>query len=563
MIWHIFKKDALLLWPFALTLAIAQAAGAALTIVIGYFHEPRELAIVANFYPFLVFLGIVVLTITVVHQEPLSGVREDWLMRPIFRRDLLLAKVAFAALMIHAPIFFIDVAEQIIFGFSLADSIEAAASRGVGLLCSLTLPSLLLGAVTASLMEALLFGLVLGIGCTIAYLAVFIFVLKPPPLPTGILWIAAAMSEAVIVIGAALTLEYAYSRRQLLTARILGVLVVLGTLGIAGWLPIGPAFAIQQSVVRTSAERKHIELRFGATAQKSAVGGDPPHVSADGAGTRTASAADNPAVQRQNQFVDSSRSTTLVRLPLQINGLPGSSILFADQISARIIGSDGATVYQGVGVCVRVANGMGRACQGNALEVDERPSDAAERHVEQQLLLPAATYGKLKDRLVTLELDYALTLLTPGPPQTMATIGDRRHVPGLGSCATRIDADGDEVELRCLSPDAPPSCATAFLDDSKSGLRNPEMHACGPNYVPFPQSGLLDVLNSFGVSLPFRDLSGLAHYPIDGAKIQSARVSFVAYHPTDHFRRTLVIPNIRLVDWEATRSQMRAVTVGH
>ena len=547
MIWHIFRKDARLLWPFALTLAIAQAAGAALVLALGHFREPRELAIVASVYPYLVFLGIIVLTIAVVHQDPLSGVRQDWLTRPVRRRDLLLAKAVFALLMIHAPIFFIDVLEQLVSGFSLAASMAAAAFRGVGLLCVLTLPALLLAAVTASLIEALLFGLIASIGCTIIYLAVFVFVLKPPELPSGIFWVATSSGGLVIVIGAALTLAFAYSRRQLLSARLMGVVVVLAALGISGWLPFGPAFAVQQRLTRTSIEQQGIDIRFDVAPKPIEREGRSASVVFDGTAFRAAAAADNVWSQPSN----SSHSIALVRLPLQIASLPPNSILLADQVSVRLTGSDGATLYQGVGVCERLGNGSGRACRSNALEVRENGHGGSGTHVEQQLNIPAAVYAKLKDRPLRLELDYALTLLKKAPAQTMGTTGDKRLLPGLGSCATRIDADGDEVELRCLSITAAPSCATAVLDDPQSGLRNPELHLCLPNYAPFPQSRVADVMNPVGLSLAFRDPSGLAKYPVDGRRIQSAHISLITYYPTDHFRRALVVPEIRLADWAA------------
>jgi hypothetical protein len=275
---------------------------------------------------------------------------------------------------------------------------------------------------------------------------------------------------------------------------------------------------------------------------------------ADGTGSGAVHAGNYPIAQLQDQLLNSSHAAAVVRVPMRISGLPWNSILLADEISVRVSGPDGATLYQGVGVCGRLPNVMGRVCRANALMAREKQPDAADMEVEQQLNLPAAQFVKLKDRPVTLELDYALTSLNPGPTQTMATIGDQRHLAGLGSCATRIDADADEVEVRCLSATPAPSCVIAFLNDAKSGLRNPELGGCGPDYVPFPESTSIElVLNRFGVSLPFRDVSGLAHYPIDGTKIQNAQISVVAYHPSLHFRRTVVIPNIRLADWVVTR----------
>jgi uncharacterized membrane protein (DUF4010 family) len=93
MVWHFFKKDARLLWPLALAVVLAQALCAVRTATLGYFNQPPVLERLTAFLPLLVYLGIALTAVTVVQQEPLSGVREDWLIRPIRRRDLALSKV--------------------------------------------------------------------------------------------------------------------------------------------------------------------------------------------------------------------------------------------------------------------------------------------------------------------------------------------------------------------------------------------------------------------------------------------------------------------------------------
>jgi len=53
----------------------------------------------------------------------------------------------------------------------------------------------------------------------------------------------------------------------------------------------------------------------------------------------------------------------------------------------------------------------------------------------------------------------------------------------------------------------------------------------------------------FTMTVPFRDTSGLAHYPVDGSQLADARVVMRLYNPVDHFSRRVVIPSIRLSDW--------------
>jgi hypothetical protein len=58
-------------------------------------------------------------------------------------------------------------------------------------------------------------------------------------------------------------------------------------------------------------------------------------------------------------------------------------------------------------------------------------------------------------------------------------------------------------------------------------------------------------MTRFGAGLPFHDPSGLAQYPVDGSQLAESRVVLRIYQPLDHFTRRLVIPEIRLKDWES------------
>jgi hypothetical protein len=60
-----------------------------------------------------------------------------------------------------------------------------------------------------------------------------------------------------------------------------------------------------------------------------------------------------------------------------------------------------------------------------------------------------------------------------------------------------------------------------------------------------------DSLVRFGTNLPFRDPSGLAKFPVDGPQLPQSRVVIGVYEPEDHCTHSLVIPQIRLKDWEA------------
>jgi hypothetical protein len=53
------------------------------------------------------------------------------------------------------------------------------------------------------------------------------------------------------------------------------------------------------------------------------------------------------------------------------------------------------------------------------------------------------------------------------------------------------------------------------------------------------------------MGIRFHNLSGLAKYPVEAPDLPESRVVVRVYQPQDHFTRQLVIPQIRLSDWES------------
>jgi len=69
------------------------------------------------------------------------------------------------------------------------------------------------------------------------------------------------------------------------------------------------------------------------------------------------------------------------------------------------------------------------------------------------------------------------------------------------------------------------------------------------SYGPAHREGFEDAVSRSSLSIPFRDPTGLAHFPVDSAAIERARIILTVYDPVDHFRSTVAIPKIRLSDW--------------
>jgi len=552
MIWHLFRKDVRLLWPMALAVGVAAALCAMRTTMLGFFDQPRALDRLTAFLPILVALGIAIVAVMVVHQEPLSGPQEDWLIRPIRRSDLALSKVLFVLLMVNVPLLLIDVAQQVALHFPLSVSIEAAVYRSVVVVFCFSLPALMLGVVTRSLADAFVFGIAAAIG----FVFVFMFAtaaLNPAlfeiggqaGMQAGMMWVSVWATGLVVAIGAVATLAFQYSTRRTLMARGIGLAVMLAAMCTFMFLPRTVVMRIQESLWESS-PGDATQLRFDPTARLagSAAEMTPSYVNG-------ASLPSSYIAARAAEMARIGKQMGSIRLPLGISGLHAGDILLADRVAVRIQSMPGKVLYEGAGVCTRGGSGVGVTCTNNALEIWSSTAAGSAIASEQRLNLPIAVYERIKNDPVRVEIMYALTRLAPQPSQAIAAIGGRRSLAEVGSCATRIDDDADEIQLGCLTNVEVPSCADVVLEDPQTNRRNPEFKLCNPSYGPAHREGFEDAVSRSSLSIPFRDPSGLAHFPVDGAAIERARIVLTVYDPVNHFRRTVSIPSIRLSDWQS------------
>jgi hypothetical protein len=85
------------------------------------------------------------------------------------------------------------------------------------------------------------------------------------------------------------------------------------------------------------------------------------------------------------------------------------------------------------------------------------------------------------------------------------------------------------------------------LQHIPSGRSNPLQFDCEGDYTLYFDELL--VMPPRTRILQFRDLSGLAKFPVDGSQLGESQIIGEAYEPVDHFKRTVVIPSTRLHDW--------------
>lgn len=520
MVRHILKKDWRLLWPLVAAWALVQGLVAFARFSAGHFPN-------APFVPLslLVLLAAATVITLVVHQDPIPGVRQDWLVRPIPRRDLFLAKLLFVVVLVQGPMFVTDLIQGLANGFSLGQSAAAAIACAASVLLTLTLPVLAFAAITASTTETLVAALgVLAIVIAFSIVPALVGTTAPTAL-TGFAWVPFVVRAALLLVAAAGVLVLQYGWRRTWAARALfAATLLIGQF--AMFLPWRTAFRLEQ-LLTTSAGNDHgIAVAFApGEGRFRPVAGQ----GVDDVQEKPGMGPVDVAAENQRRRAE---GAVTVFLPVLVSGLIPDSRLLADRSEVTMIGRDGRTVYQGT---------------GNDLELRATTADAT---VHQGVRVPGALYSRVKGELVDVQLDYSFTLFRINATYALAARDGDQRMPGVGWCATKVDDAGTRVRFNCLQPGERPSCLAVVLEHTPTRRRNPEVSLCVPDYTPYPGHTFPDALSRFGARLPFSDPSGLTRYPVGGSQLAEARVLVTAFQPTEHFVRRVVIPAVRLQDWE-------------
>ncbi|HTY94102.1 MAG TPA: hypothetical protein VMC02_09450 [Steroidobacteraceae bacterium] len=512
MIWHILKKDLRLLWPLA-----ALVAGLHLCAAMAHHFWDMEsatvqLQVIGDLLSLLALLGVAVLVLAALHQDAIPGVRQDWLTRPIRRGDLIISKAVFVVLLVQAPLWLVDSGAALADGFDLKAALAAATGHNLAVLCKLALPALMIGAVTRSLVEAFVVAAVGLVLCALFFWVVVVTLLgiKAGVPETGAGWLVEAAFYILAIVGATLILSLQYlGRRTLLSRWLIG----LGgaTVIASAFMPWQLAFGLQRAVSAEPLADRGVELHFdGQLGPYRLPRGAAPNL------------------------------TAALYLPLRATGVPDGYSVLMDHADVVITALDGTPLYRGKSNIS--VDGLGSIVDA---QFEIRGGRSPVPGVYQRIYLPAGVRARLGDRPVRIAIDESMTLFRPQPDQALPAIGGHAAMGDLGRCATRIDAEGDDVAIRCLGATRQPSCLSAWLEDPAAGVRNPEVHRCIPDYSPSLIAPLYpDAFNRVGGELPFFDRSGLVHYPIDGSRLATSHLVIHTYVPIDHFTRHIDTPAV-------------------
>ena len=512
MTWHIVRKDLAQLWILVLTAATTQFANAGLWFAIDQFREPAELVVAAQVFPFIVWVAIVLLIIASVHQDSVPGVSQDWLIRPIRRRDLLQAKVVFLLISVNAPMLLADFVHGIATGFGSRDSLNAATVHGLLSLFVLELPILALAAVTTGIMEVvggMLAICLIVLGVVLAGTAVRAG--APPPFAmTGLQWMTPAFWTSLAVVAAMLVIPLQYFRRATSRSRriVVAVTVIAPMLSFLNW---ASAFGLQRRLSALPEAAARVTVTFSP--DREAGGGS----------------------------VGTSLRNTLF-LSMTAAGLPPESLVISDRAEIRLTGDEGRTLYSG-----RIVPSSG---YHDDFMVNTAIGGSA--RTLQQIVLPPKVYALVRSRPVRAEFDYSFTLFRRQTLDAIRALEGDKRIDAFGWCKTRIDPDGDEVQFGCLKAGTSPPCFSLELENPENGRRNPESFSCTPDYAPYRLHLYPDALSQFGSAVRFGDTQGFARFPVDATQLSTARVIVKSYEPAAHFTRR-VVTEIQPADWVTDR----------
>lgn len=481
MIWKILRKDWTLLWPAFLAVAATQFVPAIIRLKLGLFGENPTLEYLI--YPAIAVavMGTIFLANSIVHQDAIPGVHQDWLVRPVSRRDLLLAKMLFVFLLMQGAVFAADLFQVLGSGFTVLQSLSAAFAHTVYLTLIVTIPAVALAAITRNMTEAIVTATVAfcgGFGVEIIAILwhggqAYLLQING----SGTAWIPRYIAQMIALTGAGAVLGIQYFQRKTGAARwVVAAAVLLFVM--AQFLPWRVVFALQQRFSADPAADKSISLLF-----------DP----AMGSFQRPAGTITS-GDETSGRLVDRERKFSIF-LPLRVTGLPIDTVLQVDEAKIRFIKSGGSVLYTNT---------------GKAWDVRRERQNNVQTTTYQELGIPDMLYARLKNQPTQVEVDYSLTLFRLASSYGVPALGGDQRASGLGWCRTRLNESETAVELRCIQAGNSSSCRSVFLENASTGVRNPVLFACAPHYSPFFERANRDPVSKFGANLVFRDPAGLA-----------------------------------------------------
>ena len=487
MIRHIFLKDLRRLWPFVAGLALLHLALAVMRAGLGVFPEDHQtLRQLAEYAEILAALLVFFTAIMVVQLDPIPDDQQDWLVRPIRRRDLLAAKLAFVIVALLGPLFAASLLQGLMSGFPFGQALAAAASWSLYEFVNPVLPALAIAAISRGIGQALGLGLAI-IGGVLVVAGSMIWgygVVTETRLSTVDTLAAWLIGNLLVVVGAAAILRLQYFQRATLASRVLLGVFPLLLLATELLLPYSTALAMQNWLLPAP----DIAIAFVPQARKPVT--------------------DTGAPRHANQPVR-------IALPLQVNGLPPGLMLLGDRVKATFTAPDGASA-----------------------ESEDNDMRLAGGKPFQQLLSVGQDFFRAHaGQKVRVELEYLVGVIRPHAVHQIAAKGGDLWLAEGAHCISRIDRAGTSVQLGCLQPGNNHARLSAELLEGSADLPGDWKIRHFPSDAPYSNSSYM--MQPFTMDLKLRDPN--ANLPV---------VAITMSQPVTHVLRRVVISELVMQDWK-------------
>lgn len=508
---------------------------------VSYFDESPGAAVLLRPLILAWHAGIAAVSAAVILQDPLPGSDQDWLIRPLRRSDMMLAKLAFVVLAVSVPMFALNLAHAMALGFPFTLSLGLVLYKELYVFACFILPVMALSATTRNMTELIVFGalLVVVYALSLVVSAFFLGTEWCPTCDSGVTWLQHVLQHAGILLGAGLVLVLQYYRRRTEIARMVLVLGVVALVFVQ--LPWNTAFALQGWLTRSGDGAAAIRLVLGAkspdaSATEAASPGKPLS-----AGQTTALLLQGHVDQALESLHRRARPADLpvaIDLPVRADGVGSDELLLVDRLEVRLFAGDGRLLY-------------GRANTGAspASFIPRPPGGATDTSgfSHQFIDIPAKIYRESAASSARLQMDYSLTLMKTLGDYKIAAVDGLLRAPGVGRCVSQYD--DDSIFVQCQTMGRTPFCYSATLY-APDGRHNPEVRKCTPDYRPYLPTPI-NVHGFLAVDVPVRDRYGLSHYAVDASEVAKSYVLLRIYGERDHFRRTLVVSPFHLAAEES------------
>jgi len=245
MIGSVFKKDWVLLWPLAVLVTLIQVALEWAIYKFGFFGVSPVAREIMRLLTPAWYIGVIALAVAVVHEDTIPGVDQDWLIRPLNRTELLLAKLLFVAVTVCVPMLIVNLADELALGFKVMPSFGDALYKEVYMFACLLVPATAIASATRNAVELVILvaGLVLLYVVTVWLSATLFGLDRCPTCDTSVSWLQSLLQHLGLLVGSGAVLAVQYYWRKTSVARVLlaaGVVLL-----VVVQLPWSVAFTIQ------------------------------------------------------------------------------------------------------------------------------------------------------------------------------------------------------------------------------------------------------------------------------------------------------------------------------